>query len=933
MARNKGGIIKFPPKNETDVIYRPNDTQPTVPGIDFTPSMYDLTNLFYSFYRYHNDDCMQDYEDVDFYSDPTTRRIKANITQKSLSRFAVLRRIIALYLNSRPYIGNVGVAPHKPNVNLGYFQMLMRYVSLPYKAVTSEKDQVKILFNRKLLEANTLSAEERKQMRMEAQENPNIFSNKEIGDDVSDCFNQLLNTSASMQRVADYLGTVVARDGFGAILHSDTDWTAEPIDPLDLVTEPQAQWDTDTWSNFFIVRKMTAQEAVRIVRAKKAFWNIDALKWSLENSQNGRGIFNNYYTENQNGYIGNDMTPLCGENFMVKSFYLDKSKRTINLHNYYGNLLIAEAYYINKNGNIQKTIFFPSQDFYNVPPEARMGNLSEEALKSANLIGADVLFTRELKDKKSIKDVLTIIPFNRAEPTLERQRAYGHELFNPVEMIMRVDTSILNVVSLMSVLFVKNRNEGATAQDNQDLEIKFTGEVQQMGDREFIDSPLTHDLNAMIAVRSLLVDHAMAKGYLSGLDGGEAQGQGRGADFARYRLVRDGRIHKHDIEDFGKGQTELYSKTLRSVLEEMDSPDSVQDTIVKRLFTDQLLNLYGYDKEYFEFDNKDVIPDTRLPYWMRVEALRNGASHMGPAEMVLYSEIKQVFGDGFTKAQLDNLNRMGIKAVLGPQDALDILGDPKDQLYTDQDQIYQASMENAAILGAVSMGLLNFEPVGIRETKDDPIAHLTQIHNPKSNEILEILRSGEATPEEMDAMSEQDLEDRITLTLKLAALNNHSSLHLQQLEFFGKARDDVNALKEETNNIIQAAEGLLGNLQISLRALKAKRADQQMRLQNMSPENEIERAKIEKELMDLQVKNKEVDGKLALANKIEENSVKKHMDTQLTKARDRAQKDRQATADRKLKSDEIALNAAIKAQEIKAKKAEKKKTLNGASSQ
>lgn len=901
--------------DDTNLAFTPNPKDPQVPTVDYNLSLYDLVDRFFSYFRYHNDDCMVSYQGLDYVQDPSSKNWNVNPVQKTLSRFAVLRRIVACLLSSRPFIGNVEVAPHKPNVNMGYFSMLIKYCCLPFKAVTSEHEMVKINFDRKLLEAVTYSPEKREKLRLEAQNNPNIYSNYEISDDTSGAFNTLIARSTQMQNTAQHCGTDVVKFGFAALLHDDPGWTTEPIDVLDLVFEPQAYWDTRTWSDFFIVRKMPAQEVVQHIRDESPYWNVDALRWALEASTQGRSIFRQQY--NQAGYanLGQDNTPLCGENFMVKSFYADKAYRSMNLQGYYGNLLVVEGFYKNTNGNIQKVIFFPSADFYQAPPEKR----TPEALKELGLDGANVLFSRELKGKKSIWDVLTVIPYNRSEPTLERQRGPGHELFNSVESLMRVDTSIFNIVGLMGVLFTKNRAEGSSAQTVQDLNIKMTGEVQDIGEREFIDQPFTHDLNAMLAVRSMIVQHTMAKAFLSGLDNAESMGEGRGGDLAKYRLVRDGRIHKHDIEDFGKGQEELYSKVLRSVLDEMNEVESVQDKYVKTLFYYPLIKEYGYDPELFSFDKKEVLEDNALPYWMSVTALRNGASHMGAAEMVLYAEIKQVFGDGLAKPQLDALNRMGIKSVLGPQDAIDILGDPRDQIYTDQDQVYQATMENAAILGSISAGTLSFEPVQIRETKDDPVAHLSQVHNPKATEIIQMLDDAQVAPSEVDGLTEEQLDTRVNLILRLAALTSHMSLHLQQLEFYGDKRDDVNQLKEETNAIIQSSEGMLNNLQINLRALQSKRADTMLRLQNLAPENVAAQEQAKVEMMKVQAEQARDQGKLELANKIAQSNMQMHRDKQLTAARDRAQRDRQAMMATRAKEMDAESKAASRQAETSAK--------------
>jgi hypothetical protein len=139
------------------------------------------------------------------------------------------------------------------------------------------------------------------------------------------------------------------------------------------------------------------------------------------------------------------------------------------------------------------------------------------------------------------------------------------------------------------------------------------------------------------------------------------------------------------------------------------------------------------------------------------------------------------------------------------------------------------------------------------------------------------------------------------MILQLGALGNHIALHAQQLERFGKNRPDINRLKEDTNAIMQSVEGLMNSLQISLRALQAKRQEQQMRLQNISPENEAEKMKQEAKMMEIQAKMQKNANDLEMANMLRADRKAEHIDNQLTKARDRASKERIALRDQNIR--------------------------------
>ena len=297
-------------------------------------------------------------------------------------------------------------------------------------------------------------------------------------------------------------------------------------------------------------------------------------------------------------------------------------------------------------------------------------------------------------------------------------------------------------------------------------------------------------------------------------------------------------VYKHRVEEFSRGLKDVLTRIFRRILDLKKKNRLADQVLLQRRFFDTLSEIHGHDESIFDFKDKDIVPDTGLPYWLTLEIVRNGGSHFGAAEMILYSEIRNMFGDGLTQQATQKLTRMGIKSLLGSEDAIDILGDPKDEIVTEQDQIYRAAMENAALLGAIDQGTVNFEPIPVLPDKDDHVAHLTQVHNPKATELIKMLQEGDVTPDMIQELTEDQLNTRTNLILKLGSLSNHISMHADMLERFGASRQDINQLKEETNAILQSAEGLLYSLQINMRALQQKRQEREMRLMNISPENE-----------------------------------------------------------------------------------------------
>lgn len=854
-------------------------------GLDEPYTLFDLTDMFYAFYRYHNEDLVTDCDYTYEFSEE--RKLLAKATK--LSRFAAFRKIEGYRLGSRPFPVHEQINPARPNISFGYFSHLIDYAQLPFKAVLTDGDVVKVRINRRYYNEKKLSDLEKREQDLKEENTPNIYTNREVGEDVGDAFVDVIRTSKGVQKVFDELPLRVTQDGVAAVIHPSTDWVPRLVPALDLVTEPQAPCDPTHWGSFFVIRTMSSQEILYHIRNKTPFWNTEALRWALGNAANERGILSSKHTRNPFMHSPVD-GEAEGESFSVRSFYADKGDRAHHLSGWFGNIYVVEGWFVNTTGGITHVIFFPSHDCAEVDLKERKKPAGER--ESNAIQHADVLFKNDKTDYRSLADVITVFPFKRSEPSLERQRAYGHELGSILELVTRLDSSIVNLAIIMGIPLTQNLTQGSSASDSQDLEIDLTAATVDLGDRKLVETSFKADLNAMLGVRKVLLSHAAAKTFLGGLDGQETAANGRGGQLANLRLVRDGRVHKHYVQDFSESLREMLIKMFRKILDL--NGDKVEDPLLKHRFFDIITELHGHPETLLKFDDDDVLEDTNLPYWMSLDVVKSGGSYFGAAEMVLYTEIMNVFGPYLGQQGLQNLSRMAIRSLLGQEDSIDILGDPKDEAVTDQDQIYRAFVENASILGAVDEGAVNFQPIPVLEDKDDHVAHLTQGHLPVMQNMIQMLQEGEVSPAELQEVSEQQLVTRTSLILKVAALANHVSQHVSYLNRFGGDREDINRLQEEANIILQTSEGLLNNLQLYLRALETKRREKELRLQNISPENEAAKMKAEVELRRIQAQREKDQGQLMLANKIADQKQRQHVDKQISKARDRSLKRAQA---------------------------------------
>lgn len=900
--------------------------------VDRDLGLYELTDIFYSNYRYHQYYEFVSSEHINVQNGTMER------SEMTLSRFEAFRRIEACRLGCAPYKASDQQAGHKPNYNNGMLSMVLKYLSLPFKSIIGNKDYVGIVADRSLYNKLELSPKEQEQTRLLDAQEPMIARNKEISNALSDRYNKVLKISHDVQKSLEPLPRTFPQNAFCAILHP-TDDTLESryLEALDLVTEPQCGWDTTDWTHFFVITKLSAAEAVKHIRDESPFWNTDALKWALESSYDRDCLLDgSHYALNQNH---SDQT--FQENFMVKSFYNNKSRREQSVHSYYGNMLVVEAYYLNKEGKIDKAIFFPSNDFQGIADSeksirdifnksgATPANSTAEYKRKLNKLSkAGVLFYSP-DIAEHFRDILTVIPYDRTEPSLERQRGPGHELLPAIQMLNRLDSSILNLAQIMGIPMIQDLNQGQDAQKMEDLLLHLNGHLQNIGERKLVELPWGTDLKGMISVRMMIHQEIMARLFLGGLDGMEQYTDGRGGSIAEWRITRDANVLKQDAITFSKGLKDFYTRNYRRVLKICnDETDRKENILVNKLFYEPLTELDGIDKEFLKIKDEDVLPDTGLPYWMTLDAVRSGGSHFGPAELVVYTDIKALIGDSLSPVETRRLNRMILQNITSSQDADDILGTVDTEGFFDEDQAYEARLETVALLGSVDRGSLNFEQVPIRAGKDDHVAHLRNEHNPKAQEYIDLINNSILESEDMDFESEEHLDTRSNLILKLSAIAAHSSLHQAQLERYGNKNQDINQLKEETNAILQTAEGLLANLQSDLRSLQQMRMEKELKLRNMSPENEAEKAKQQTELMKVQAQMKVDQEKLMLANKIADNDIRKHNDKQLSVARDREFNRQKALTDSKIKLVDIETKA-MTAREKKKEDAKKPKASSG----
>ena len=76
------------------------------------------------------------------------------------------------------------------------------------------------------------------------------------------------------------------------------------------------------------------------------------------------------------------------------------------------------------------------------------------------------------------------------------------------------------------------------------------------------ENPFETNLQGMISVKQMLLSQMNSMCFLGGLDNMEKNSEGRGGDLATLNLIKDGRVHKHTVEDLAVGLRDLYSKTL-----------------------------------------------------------------------------------------------------------------------------------------------------------------------------------------------------------------------------------------------------------------------------------------------------------------------------------------------------------------------------------
>ncbi len=132
-----------------------------VAGLDTELNIYELTDMFYAYYGYHNNDnIISNNGSGDLLVDTEYNKYK-----KTLSRFEALRKVKAMYLGARTFGDDKQVAIHKPNISMGYMKLILTYLKLPFKSVFSDSDVVKVRIDKTLYNELNLSEEEKEEHR------------------------------------------------------------------------------------------------------------------------------------------------------------------------------------------------------------------------------------------------------------------------------------------------------------------------------------------------------------------------------------------------------------------------------------------------------------------------------------------------------------------------------------------------------------------------------------------------------------------------------------------------------------------------------------------------------------------------------------------------------------------------------------------------
>lgn len=871
---------------------------PVLPAVDYDLSMYELLEMSNAWYRYHNEVSLVDSYIITGLSDKSDDKKPIKY-----SRNDGFRRLEAVRLGARPWQQIFGQQQAKPNFSTGHQSQYMKYLSLPYRAVLADGDLVRTPVNRRLFDKTKLSQDEQIRMDELRRENEIYYSNDELSQNVASSFKDAIRSSSYISRALAKIPRKVAQDGLGIVMHDPDDWfKVEQVDALDLITEPLASVHPDEWNAFFVIKKMSALQIRDKIKNPGTKWNAEALRWALEESFNKGGSLNKDHITGNSNYLGTsgDKTQACDENYMVKSFIAEKEARVSAVDSYYGNLLVLEAYYINKDNKVDKKIFFPSNavlDKLKALTRSQLSKLTKKELENHGLDKADCLYHYK-NAYTSLDRAITLFPVDEQEAILERLRGPAHEIIPLTEAINRIECDILFASNMMANIFYKT-SDGQSSQKAEELVIHSDGVGVDLGGREIVPNPYPMDLNGLMAARSLFLSQLQSVTFIGGLDNLQESSEGRGQGKLELQLMKDGKIHKYSVNPFADSLEDFYAKSLAGILEVVgklkDKPDVLTNNkdLAAKNFARSLALVYGHDPKILLFEDSDVYEGKYLPYWMDLAVVRNGVSFFGPAEMLLYREINQLLGPTFDQDQQERFSRMVSRSMLGAEQALDILGDPRDKSASEQEHVYQATLENASIIGSVDMGAATYEQLPVVDGKQHAVPHITT-HNEAIGRILQQLEAGDhATEAEQQAVDEHTLETKVMLILRAAALSTHNQAHLPALDRFGNSRDDINQLREETNYMLQQTEGLFNGLQDHMQALQTMRNERMAVLQGMAPENDVEREKIENEKQSIMSKERIALNQQQLLALIAQDKKAQTIGERVDKAKDRQLKERE----------------------------------------
>lgn len=624
-------------------------------------------------------------------------------------------------------------------------------------------------------------------------------------------FNDVVRSWPSFHTAVNTLSGQLVKFGVSPVFWPDEqDWRWRTIELSRFFIEDQAQTDVELITCVFVETIFTVQKIYDIyetfqnktTKGEDTTWDYTVCPWNLEELKSFLIFFAN--------------TALKSDRQIYDMMEVQRRLQNGDLaltNAFSDSVRLVSGFYQEYTGKFSHFIFHPRWDH---------GNF---------------LF-KELNQYNCLKEALVIFTASPGEFTIHSNRGVGHKIFSPMQAMMQLDCTIIDMARISGTPLIKSLATGS--RDFEPIRI-FPGVPTNIGSAEFIQNTLGANIQQLIGASQYVmtkVNYNIANsgddpGFPDRSEGSISPSQAKMQSYREFGILKNNIAHYYIHFDM--------------VIENM---------VIKMLNSKDGYQGYEYAKEWKDRCIMDGVPEELF-------ATRKTDNKYYGMPLQLKVKATRVAGDGSTLARIMGLQEMGpyvsslgaegvheylrqmVLATMGPQYVKAFLpkGTPDE-------------LRGGASLAAVENGIMRLGESPVFSPDNDQRAHIG-IHLALGNDTIQRIQQQQMTAVEADKI--------------LVVLVPHLKEHVEQVGKDILQKQFFQSIQRPYGELVQYATLNHHNAAKEIQAQIKAQQEQQAKQQQVMSDQELKtyQAQKDEERKDLKVGSQVERAKDANENRAE----------------------------------------------------------------